>query len=111
MRRRLDGALRALVVCSMLAACISIGAGAEGAGVNPVIYRVDGVPFKPYVEKLFTPSGTNILRDAPSDHLHHHGLMFAVRVNGINFWEEKPDSGKQEHVSVARDEGESNLLK
>ncbi|MDR2756394.1 MAG: PmoA family protein [Planctomycetaceae bacterium] len=64
-------------------------------------YRFTNVPFKPYVEKLRTPSGRNILRDAPYDHLHHHGLMFAIAVNGCNFWEEfTPKHGKQITVSI-----------
>lgn len=64
-----------------------------------VLYVFGGVPFKPYVQEFKTPGGINVIRDAPSDHLHHHGLMFAIRANGINFWEEKPDSGKQERIS------------
>lgn len=45
--------------------------------------------FKPYVRELYTLRGENVLRDAPADHLHHHGLMYAITVNGINFWEEQ----------------------
>lgn len=60
-------------------------------------YRVSGKGHKPYVQELTTPGGTNVLRDAPADHLHHHGLMFACRVNGVNFWEEPADSGWQKH--------------
>jgi len=68
-------------------------------GDRPVLrYRYTDVPFKPYVDELRTPSGVNILRDAPHDHLHHHGLMFAVAVDGVNFWEEKKISGSQKHV-------------
>lgn len=51
--------------------------------------------FKPYVKSLYTLSGQNVLRDAPADHLHHHGLMYAIRVNGINFWEEVGEPGHQ----------------
>ena len=51
-------------------------------------YRFGDVPFKPYIDELRTPSGKNILRDAPWDHLHHHALMYAIRVDGHNFWEE-----------------------
>lgn len=54
--------------------------------------------FKPYVRELYSLRGENVLRDAPSDHLHHHGLMLALRVNGVNFWEERPPAGRQ--VSV-----------
>lgn len=62
-------------------------------------YRYKDVPFKPYVQQLFSPAGSNILRDAPADHLHHHALMFAVTVDGVNFWEEKQVSGHQVHQS------------
>ena len=59
-------------------------------------YRYVGVPFKPYIDELRTPSGKNILRDAPWDHLHHHALMYAIKVNGCNFWEEVNENyGKQ----------------
>ncbi|MBI4556352.1 MAG: PmoA family protein [Candidatus Hydrogenedentes bacterium] len=67
-------------------------------GKGAVWYEYGKVPYKPYVEKLLTPSGVNILRDSPSDHKHHHGLMFAVKVNDINFWEEQTTPGRQVHV-------------
>lgn len=56
--------------------------------------------FKPHVRELATIEGRNLLRDAPSDHLHHHALMYAIRVNGINFWEEIPGSGVQKPVET-----------
>ncbi len=59
-------------------------------------YRFGSVPFKPYIDVLCTPSGKNILRDAPADHLHHHGLMFALQVGGCSFWGEfNANHGKQ----------------
>ena len=66
-----------------------------------LLYRYNNVPFKPYIQKLFSPSGVNILRDAPFDHLHHHALMYAVKVDGVNFWEETPTAGKQIHKSFS----------
>lgn len=60
-------------------------------------YCYENVPFKPYAQQLFSPNGVNILRDAPFDHLHHHGLMFAVAVEGVNFWEERHSPGQQAH--------------
>jgi len=70
------------------------------AGDNVLLrYRYENVPFKPYVQELFSPSGINVLRDAPSDHLHHHALMFAVTVDGVNFWEEHLQPGRQKHLS------------
>lgn len=62
-------------------------------------YKYNHVPKKPYVMSLFTPTGINILRDAPEDHLHHHGLMYAITVNDSNFWEESVSGGIQEHKS------------
>lgn len=62
-----------------------------------VCYRYGRVPKKPYVAQLTSPSGAKVLRDAPVDHLHHHGLMFAWTVDGVNFWEESPTGGVQVH--------------
>ena len=58
--------------------------------------------FKPYVVKLMTPDGINILRDAPHDHSHHHALMFAIKVDDVNCWEEynPKDFGRQETTSL-----------
>jgi len=64
-------------------------------------YRYENVPFKPYVDRFFSPGGVNVLRDAPADHLHHHALMFAVAVDGVNFWEERQASGRQVHQSFS----------
>jgi hypothetical protein len=64
-------------------------------------YCYKNVPFKPYVQQLFSPGGINVLRDAPADHLHHHALMFAVAVDGVNFWEEQQAPGRQEHRTFA----------
>ena len=61
-------------------------------------YRYGEVPYKPYVQALFTPAGVNVLRDAPHDHLHHHALMYAIKVDGVNFWEEHQTPGRQRHV-------------
>lgn len=56
--------------------------------------------FKPYVRELFTLQGDNVLRDSPPDHLHHHGLMYAVQINGVNFWEEKTDPGIEKNIKI-----------
>lgn len=78
------------------------GALAVRAGDRVLLrYRYEGVPYKPYVQELFTPAGVNILRDAPADHQHHHALMFAVAVEGVNFWEEQQQPGRQRHLSFA----------
>jgi hypothetical protein len=72
-------------------------------------YRYGDVPFKPYIQELLTPSGVNVLLDAPPDHLHHHALMFACAVNNVDFWGEavgpaeghfEPLPGKQQHLKL-----------
>jgi hypothetical protein len=68
-------------------------------GQPKLIYCFRSVPAKPYVKFLTSPGGVNILRDAPHDHLHHHGLMFALKVNETDFWSEKSTSGRQNHAS------------
>jgi hypothetical protein len=63
---------------------------------RPVLeYQSAASPTKPYVRQLFTPAGVAILRDSAPDHKHHHGLMFAVKAGGVNFWEEAKNSGRQ----------------
>ncbi len=52
-------------------------------------------PAKPYVRRLYTPGGVNVLRDQVADHKHHHGLMFAIAADGVNFWEETPGCGRE----------------
>jgi hypothetical protein len=70
------------------------------AGDRPVLeYRFADVPKKPYVERLFSPGGVNVLRDSPHDHKHHHALMFAVAVDGVDFWTENDRCGVQRHRS------------
>ncbi len=64
-------------------------------------YTYGNVPFKPYVKELCSPNGVNVLLDAPSDHLHHHALMFAVQVDGINYWEERGHPGRQKHITFS----------
>jgi hypothetical protein len=59
------------------------------------VYRFKPHPFKPHLRDLYTLEGVNVLLDAPEDHLHHHGLMYAVKVNDVNFWEESDQAGYQ----------------
>jgi hypothetical protein len=67
----------------------------RGKGQKLLVYAFASNQFKPYVSELYTLRGENVLRDAPADHLHHHGLMYAVQVNGVNFWEENIEPGFQ----------------
>jgi hypothetical protein len=65
-----------------------------------VVYAFSTNQFKPYVRELYTLRGENVLRDAPADHLHHHGLMYAIRINGTNFWEEVDSPGVEKSVKI-----------
>ena len=69
-------------------------------GHKLLVYAFATNQFKPYVRELYTLRGETSLRDAPPDHLHHHGLMYAVYVNGINFWEERGAPGIEKHVGL-----------
>ncbi len=64
---------------------------------------------KPYVRKLLSPAGVNPLRDNVIDHIHHHALMFAVAVDGVDFWIEHKNAGRQatkDVKAVKRAEGQ-----
>ncbi len=63
-----------------------------------MVYEFSPSKYKPYVKELCTTKGKNVLLDAPPDHLHHHSLMYGIKVNGVNFWEETSGSGVQRVV-------------
>ncbi len=64
-------------------------------------YRYADVPMKPYVDELVSPAGVQVLRDSPSDHKHHHGLMYALAVDKVDFWAEfNAQYGKELHRSL-----------
>lgn len=81
-----------------------ISASAGGRAV--AVYQASSSPYKPYVQQLFTPDGVQVLRDHVPDHPHHHGLMFAVAVDGVDFWEETDKSGKQTVAATQVDGGQ-----
>lgn len=73
------------------------------SGKTPrLTYRFAENPLKPYVQAFCTPSGVNLLRDNVADHIHHHGLMFAVAADGVDFWaESSPEkNGKQANRKI-----------
>jgi hypothetical protein len=74
------------------------------AGRPIMVYAFRPDTYKPYVQQLCTIDGDNLLRDAPHDHLHHHALMYAIRVNGLNFWEEISGSGIEKPVKTFKPE-------
>lgn len=71
---------------------------AKWNGKTVLVYAFATNQFKPYVKELHTLDGYNILLDSPPDHLHHHGLMFAIKANGVNFWEEYGKPGYEKPV-------------
>ena len=73
-------------------------------GHKLLVYAFAPQKFKPYVKELATVTGDNLLRDAPFDHLHHHALMYAIKVNGVNFWEETPGCGVEKPVATDKPE-------
>jgi hypothetical protein len=73
-------------------------------------YRYRDYPRKPYVQQFFSPGGVNVLRDNVADHVHHHGLMFALAADGVDFWSETEACGYQarnalEHPQVDQSDG------
>lgn len=70
-------------------------------GKPVLVYTFSPQSFKPYVKALYTTSGRNVLRDSPYDHLHHHALMYGIKVNGVNFWEEVSGSGVQRVIQTS----------
>ena len=70
-------------------------------GDQPTLrYRYEGAPFKPYAKELCTRHGVNVLLDAPPEQAHHHGLMFGLTVDGVNFWQEGERAGKEVHRAL-----------
>ncbi|MEX0322653.1 MAG: DUF6807 family protein [Puniceicoccaceae bacterium] len=45
---------------------------------------------KPYLHPVYTPKGFKLSLDRPHDHPHHKALMFALRTDTHNYWEEYP---------------------
>ncbi len=69
---------------------------ARADGHKVLLYRKSNpTAFKPYIQQLYTPGGVQVIRDSVPDHKHHHGLMFAVAAEGVNFWEEVAGCGRQ----------------
>ena len=90
-----------LTVSPLLAAAIEIAEGkttlaATADGRRVLVYRkASPTALKPYIQELYTPGGVQVLRDSVADHPHHHGMMFAVAANGVNFWEEQAATGRE----------------
>lgn len=65
-----------------------------------------GDEFKPFVHPLNSPLGHTVSLARPHDHRHHKGLMYALRIPELNFWEEvstRPGEGvgRERHVAFS----------
>jgi hypothetical protein len=59
--------------------------------------------YKSYIHPLNSPKGYTVSLKSPEDHLHHKGLMYGLRTDRINFWEEYSTMqnelvGRQRHI-------------
>lgn len=81
------------------------GTGVAGTGDTVAVllgsrtvleYRQTPNANKVYVAKLYSPAGVQVLLDSPPDHVHHHGLMYALDVEGVSFWMDGPKEGVQQ---------------
>jgi hypothetical protein len=67
-------------------------------GAN-VVWQIvaDPAEGKPYFHPLATPSGIMLTDLRPPDHPWHRGLWFSWKyINGLNYWEEDPQTHKSE---------------
>lgn len=92
-----------------LTAAAAVAADSEGDCVTvtgdgrPLLeYRQTPNPNKVYVSKLYTPSGVQVLLDSPPDHVHHHGLMYAVDADTAEWWMDGQDRGVQKPRGACR---------
>lgn len=63
------------------------------------VYRLDD-PFKQFLHPLVTPRGATVSLSVPHDHRHHKGLMYALRADTVNFWEEVETEGSAVGIQV-----------
>ncbi len=65
-------------------------------------YQFGSPRWKPYLYPLRAANGLSLLADAPTDHRHHHGLWVGHgRVNDVDCWLERHNSGKIVHREFA----------
>lgn len=92
------------LACAGSAACMARAgdtAVLSPAGKAALEYRQTPNPNKVYVSKLYSPAGVQVLLDSPPDHIHHHGLMYALDTDGGSFWVDGPKEGVQKPAGPA----------
>jgi type 1 glutamine amidotransferase len=58
---------------------------------------------KPFFNPVALPGGPSLTWNSPSDHRWHHALWFSWKyINGLNYWEEDPKTGRSEGVTAWR---------
>jgi len=65
-----------------------------------LVYAYSAKQHKPYIKELFDLSGYNVVTDTPPDHLHHHGVMYGVIVNGVDYWHEDQGTGTERSIQI-----------
>jgi len=69
-----------------------------------VRFELNPAPRDPHFSILATPDGRNTLWVAPPDHVWHSGMWFSWKyINGVNFWETNPKTGKQQGLNRIED--------
>src|SRR5579875_3333245 len=59
--------------------------------------------WKPYLYPIRAANGLSLVADAPVDHRHHHGFWVGHgRVNGLDFWQARHNSGRIVHRSFEK---------
>ncbi|MFU8893279.1 MAG: DUF6807 family protein [Luteolibacter sp.] len=70
------------------------------ADATHVRFVLDAAPRDPHFEILATPDGRNTVWVGPPDHVWHYGVWFSWKyINGVNFWETNPQTGKQQGLN------------
>ena len=63
-------------------------------------YHFDPSEGKPYFHPLSTLDGTVLTALRPTDHPWHRAVWFSWKyINGLNYWEEDPETGKSEGIT------------
>ncbi len=91
-------------VAQNLSVTSELGATTVTADGRPLlVYQHDPRPNKAYVARWYSPAGLQVLRDSPDDHVHHHALMYALSLGGVDFWGEVPleTSGRQHSLQLS----------
>lgn len=83
-------------------------------------YIVAGTP-RPFMYPVIGAGGESVVRNFPmrsdvegeaKDHKHHRALWFAHgSVNGMDFWSEEKQFGRQEHVAFGNSKADGNKAK